>query len=143
MKNRSIFLIVNIVFIFSWTGPSLSKAQTQPGTNAPTAINKPGLGDFDDFVNEALKDWKVPGVAVAVIHGDKVILLKGYGYRDMEKRLPVTPDTLFGIGSITKSFTVTALGMEMDEGKVDWDKPVRDYLPTFKMIGSVLTCPAF
>jgi YD repeat-containing protein len=74
-----------------------------------------------------------------VVQGDKVILLKGYGYRDMEKRLPVTPDTLFGIGSITKSFTVTALGMEMDEGKVDWDKPVRDYLPTFKMIGPVLT----
>jgi CubicO group peptidase (beta-lactamase class C family) len=53
--------------------------------------------------------------------------------------LPVTPNTLFAIGSITKSFTVTTLGMEMDEGKVDWDKSVRDYLPTFKLYEPVLT----
>lgn len=116
-----------------------SGAQGKPEKPAPAAAAKPGLGDFDDFVNQALKDWKVPGVAVAVVQGDKVILLKGYGYRDLEKQLPVTPSTLFGIGSITKSFTVSALGMEMDEGKVDWDKPVRDYLPTFKMYDPVLT----
>jgi CubicO group peptidase (beta-lactamase class C family) len=103
------------------------------------ATDQPGLGDFDDFVNQAIKEWKVPGVSVAVVQGNKVILSKGYGYRDVEKQLPVTPDTLFAIGSITKSFTVTTLGMEMDEGKVDWDKPVRDYLPTFKMYDPVLT----
>ena len=98
---------------------------------APTA--KPTLDGLDEFVAQILKDWKVPGLAIAVVQDDKVTLLKGYGYRDMEKQLPVTPRTLFAIGSITKSFTVTTLGMEMDEGKVDWDKPVRDYLPTFKM----------
>src|SRR5258708_37229286 len=116
-----------------------SGAQEKAKKGAPTAVAKPGLGDFDDFVNQALKDWKVPGVAVAVVQGDKVILLKGYGYRDVEKQLPVTPNTLFGIGSITKSFTVSTLGMEMDEGKVDWDKPVRDYLPAFKMYDPTLT----
>jgi CubicO group peptidase (beta-lactamase class C family) len=68
-----------------------------------------------------------------------VILLNGYGYRDLEKHLPVTPDTLFAIGLITKFVTMTMLGMEMDEGKVDWDKPVRDYLPVFKMSDPVLT----
>jgi len=99
-----------------------------PGTAA-----KPSLDGLDEFIAQTMKDWKVPGLALAVIQGDKVTLLKGYGYRDLEKQLPVTPKTLFAIGSITKSFTVTALGMEMDEGKVDWDKPVRDYLPTFKM----------
>jgi CubicO group peptidase (beta-lactamase class C family) len=115
-----------------------SHAQQKPEKPAAPPA-KPGLGDFDDFVNQALKDWKVPGVAVAVVQDGKVILLKGYGYRDLEKQLPVTPNTLFAIGSITKSFTVTTLGMEMDEGKVDWDKPVRDYLPTFKMYDPVLT----
>jgi len=92
MKNRSIFLIVTMFFIFSCAGFCASRAQTRPATNAPAATNKPGLGNFDDFVNQALKDWKVPGVAVAVVQGDKVILLKGYGNRDREKRLPVTPD---------------------------------------------------
>jgi YD repeat-containing protein len=125
--------------VLSLVAPIPSAAQKKHEKAAPSAVVKPGLGEFDDFVNQALKDWKVPGVAVAVMQGDKVILLKGYGYRDLEKQLPVTPNTLFAIGSITKSFTVSTLGMEMDEGKVDWDKPVRDYLPTFKMYDPVLT----
>lgn len=105
----------------------------------PTAGADSGLDGFDAFVEQALKDWKVPGAAVAVVKGDKVILLKGYGFRDAEKRLPVTGQTLFAIGSITKSFTVTTLGMLMDEGKVDWDEPVRNVLPKFKMFDPVLT----
>jgi CubicO group peptidase (beta-lactamase class C family) len=128
-----------MMFALSSVAPIPSAAHEKSEKAAPAAVAKPGLGDFEDFVNQALKDWKVPGVVVAVVQDDKVILLKGYGYRDIEKKLPVTPDTLFAIGSITKSFTVTALGMEMDEGKVDWDKPVRDYLPTFKMFDPVLT----
>jgi CubicO group peptidase (beta-lactamase class C family) len=118
-------------------GAAPAPAPAPASAVAPAA--KPSLDGLDDFVAQAMKDWKVPGLAIAVVQGDKVILLKGYGFRDMEKQLPVTPNTLFAIGSITKSFTVTTLGMEMDEGKVDWDKPVRDYLPTFKMYDPVLT----
>jgi CubicO group peptidase (beta-lactamase class C family) len=139
MRRRSTSLQIVVMFVLSLVAPIPSMAQRKSEKAAPAAVAKPGLGDFDDFANQALKDWKVPGVAVAVVQGDKVILLKGYGYRDIEKRLPVTPDTLFAIGSITKSFTVTTLGMEMDEGKVDWDKPVRDYLPGFKLYDPVLT----
>jgi len=139
MRHRSTSLLIIVMFVLSLAAPIPSAAKKKPEKGAPAVVAKPGLGDFDDFVNQALKDWKVPGVAVAVVQGNEVILLKGYGYRDLEKRLPVTPDTLFAIGSITKSFTVTALGMEMDEGKVDWDKPVRDYLPTFKMYDPALT----
>jgi len=132
MRNRSVLLLLIGVFVLSLFGPLPSKAQIQSDTTTPAAVAKPGLGNFDEFVNQALKDWKVPGAAVAVVQGDKVILLKGYGYRDLEKHVSVTPDTLFAIGSITKSFTVTTLGMEMDEGKVDWDKPVREYLPVLR-----------
>jgi CubicO group peptidase (beta-lactamase class C family) len=106
-------------------------------TSAPAT--KATLDGLDEFIAQTMKDWKVPGLAIAVIQGDKVTLLKGYGYRDLEKQLPVTPNSLFAIGSITKSFTVTMLGMEMDEGKVDWDKPVRDYMPGFKLYEQTLT----
>jgi CubicO group peptidase (beta-lactamase class C family) len=116
---------------------NFTRAAASPPQAAGSA--KPSLDGLDDFINQAMKDWKVPGLALAVIQGDKVTLLKGYGYRDLEKKTPVTPQTLFAIGSITKSFTVTTLGMEMDEGKVDWDKPVRDYLSTFKMYTPELT----
>lgn len=129
------WMLLGVLLTFS-TSAQAQKKHEKP---APPGASKPGLGDFDDFVNQALKEWKVPGVAVAVIQDGKIILLKGYGYRDVEKQLPVTPNTLFSIGSISKSFTVTTLGMEMDEGKVDWDKPVRDYLPSFKMYDPVLT----
>lgn len=113
-------------------------AAPAPAATAPPGA-KPSLDGLDEFITQAMKDWKVPGLAIAVVQGDKVTLLKGYGDRNLEVKTPVTPNTLFAIGSITKSFTVTILGMEMDEGKLDWDKPVRDFLPTFKMYTPALT----
>jgi CubicO group peptidase (beta-lactamase class C family) len=99
----------------------------------------PGLGDIDAFITAAMKDWKMPGAAVAVVQDGQVSHSKGYGFRDLQKQLPVTPQTLFAIGSITKSFTVLTLGTLVDEGKVDWDKPARDYLPGFKLFDPVAT----
>ncbi len=139
MKQAALRFTLLAAVLLTFGFSTSAHAQKKHEKPTPPATAKPGLGDFDDFVNQALKDWNVPGVAVAVVQDGKVILLKGYGYRDIEKQLPVTPNTLFAIGSITKSFTVSTLGMEMDEGKVDWDKPVRDYLPTFKMYDPVLT----
>lgn len=100
---------------------------------------EPHLDGFDAYMAEAMKDFKVPGAAVAVVEKGRIILAKGYGFRDVERQLPVTPRTLFAIGSVTKSFTVTTLGMLADEGKVDFDKPVRDYLPGFQMYDPVAT----
>src|SRR5271165_1646343 len=91
------------------------------------------LDNFDAFAKQALRDWKCDGFAIAVIEDGKVILSKGYGLRDVKKNLPVTEKTLFAIGSSTKSFTVTSMGVLVDEGKLDWDKPVRDYLPDFRL----------
>src|SRR5258706_10716220 len=97
------------------------------------ADSKPSLDGFDAFAEKTLKDWKCVGFAIAVIQDGKVTFAKGYGVRDQKSNLPVTTKTLFAIGSSTKSFTVTSLGVLVDEGKLDWDKPVREYLPEFKM----------
>src|SRR5580658_8495174 len=91
------------------------------------------LDGFDAFANKELRDWKCDGFAIAIVQDGKVILSKGYGLRDVKKNLPVTDKTLFAIGSATKSFTVTSLGVLVDQGKLDWDKPVRDYLPDFRL----------
>src|SRR4029077_3438095 len=138
-RSSASSLLIVLMFVLSLAAPTALPAQKKSEKAAQPTVAKPNLGDFDDFVNQELRDWRVPGAAVAVVQGDKVILLKGYGYRDLEKQLPVTPNTLFAIGSITKSFTVSNLGMEMDEGKVDLGKPVRDYLPAFKMYDPVLS----
>lgn len=95
------------------------------------------LRGLDDLVATAMQEWKVPGVALAVVQDGKVIYAKGYGYRDVEKKLPVTAETLFAIGSITKSFTSLTFATLNDEGKVDWDKPVREVLPEFAMYDAV------
>jgi CubicO group peptidase (beta-lactamase class C family) len=93
----------------------------------------PALGTLDAFVDSVMKEWKVPGLAVAAIKNGEVVLARGYGFRNLESQLPVTPRTLFAIGSNSKSFTVTVLGMLNDDGKIDWDKPVREYLPDFRL----------
>ena len=105
---------------------------------APT-ITKGNLDGFDDFMAKAMQEFKVPGAAVAVVKDGKVLLAKGYGYRNVARNLPVTGTTLFPIASITKSFTVTSLGTLADQGKLDWDKPVREYLPGFRMYDPVTT----
>lgn len=92
-----------------------------------------GLDGFDTFANLALGDWKCEGFAIAVVKDGKVILSRGYGVRDAKRNLPVTTKTLFAIGSSTKSFTVTSMGVLVDRGKLDWDKPVRDYMPDFRL----------
>ena len=108
--------------------------------SAVTAADLKGtLDGFDDFMSLAMREFKVPGAAVAVVKDGKIILAKGYGYRDVARQLPITGATLFPIASITKSFTVTALGTLVDQGRLDWDKPVREYLPGFQMFDPVAT----
>lgn len=74
-----------------------------------------------------MKDWHGTGFAVAVVNKDTILYAKGFGYRNMDKKLPVTPNTLFAIGSCTKAFTASLIGWLAQEGKVDIDKPVRNY----------------
>ena len=88
---------------------------------------------FDAQIDSVLNAWRVPGAAIAVVKNGQVLLLKGYGYKDLASKAPVTPQTKFAIGSVSKSFTVTGLAAQVKQGKLDWDKPIRDYLPDFRM----------
>ncbi len=87
------------------------------------------MGSFDQTVEKILKDWNVPGCGVGIVYKGKLVFAKGYGYRNLEKKLPVTPNTLFQIASNSKLFTATAIGFLVDEGKLDWDKPIKKYVP--------------
>jgi CubicO group peptidase (beta-lactamase class C family) len=87
----------------------------------------------DRVARDTMTRWKVPGLAVAVVRNDKVVYLKGYGTRQLGAAVPVTPDTVFQIGSDSKAFTTTALAMLVDEKKVDWDDPVRKHVEYFHL----------
>jgi len=96
------------------------------------------LKGFDQFMEKTLKDWNVAGVGVGIVQKDKLIFAKGYGYRDYENKLPFTPNTLFQIASNTKLFTTISVGMLVDQGKLDWDKPVRNYVPSIEFYNNGL-----
>ena len=95
--------------------------------------------DLDALIAEAMDEWKIPGLAIAVVQNGEVALLKAYGLRDVEAGLTVTTDTHFMICSITKSFTSSGLALLVDERRLDWEKPVRDYIPEFRLYDAVAT----
>ncbi|MDQ7093534.1 serine hydrolase [Desulfosporosinus sp. PR] len=91
------------------------------------------LETIQEYIKSSLDEFHIPGTAVAVVKDDDIIFLEGFGKRDIEHELPVTPDTLFAIGSSTKAFTTMSVGILVDDGKLDWDKPVATYVPEFKL----------
>lgn len=97
------------------------------------------LEDFNTYMEQQLNVWKVPGAAVAIIKDQEIILANGYGYRDKESGLKVTPNTLFAIASCTKAFTAMAAEQLADEGMLDLDAPIKNYMPHFRMYDSFAT----
>lgn len=84
---------------------------------------------IDAMFDSLMKQWNIPGLALGIVYKDQLIYGKGYGYRDLEKKLPVEVTTLFPIASNTKLFTATAACMLAEEGKLNLDRPVKNYLP--------------
>jgi len=91
------------------------------------------ISAMDGKVSELMQQWNLPGISVSLIQGGETIFSKAYGNRDIAGNLPMTTKTHMPIGSVTKSFTSLALGMLADEGKLDWDKPVCNYIPWLKL----------
>jgi len=88
---------------------------------------------IDKIMQDALKAWGGPGAAIAIVRDNEVVYIKGFGVRELGKNVPVTPETLFAIGSTSKAFTTTAMAMLVDEGKMNWDDPVRKYVEFFRL----------
>src|SRR5690606_26159145 len=86
------------------------------------------LNGLDAYIEKAMKDWGVPGVAVAVVKDDSVVHARGYGVRELGRPEPVDERTIFAIGSSSKAFTSAALAILVDEGRVAWDDPVTKHL---------------
>ncbi len=110
---------------------SSSDAQTAPITDF--------VSELDALVADAMSEWQIPGLAIAVVQNGEVALVKAYGLRDVEAGLPLATQTHFMICSITKSFTSTGLALLVDERRLDWKRPVRDYIPEFRLHDAAAT----
>jgi CubicO group peptidase (beta-lactamase class C family) len=97
------------------------------------------LRDFDAYAAKAMKDWKVPGMAIAIVRNDSIVFAKGYGVRKLGDPTPVDPRTLFAIGSASKAFTAAGIAMLVDDGKMKWDEHIAAYLPGFQMFDPYVT----
>lgn len=123
--------------INSLSQPADKKLKEQKATLLPIPIEK-NLKGFDEYMNKLLKDWNIAGAGIGIVYKNKLVFAKGYGYRDYEKKLPVTPNTLFQIASNTKLFTTVAVGMLVEQGKLEWDKPVKNYVPSIEFYNNTL-----
>jgi CubicO group peptidase (beta-lactamase class C family) len=108
-------------------------------TSAVSAQTASAPQDLDAFAAQVLKEFEVPGLAVAIVKDGKVVLARGYGVRKLGEQTPVDENTLFGIASNTKAFTAALLAMLVDEGKIHWDDPVVKHLPAFQLYDPYVT----
>jgi len=97
------------------------------------------LDSVEVLVNELMKDYEMPGLSIGIVRNDSVVFSKGYGNLEIGKEPEVNENTIFGIGSISKSFTALTLGILVDEGKIKWDDKVKSYLPYFELYAPYVT----
>ena len=110
--------------------PAVAAIDAGAGSASASSLNKADVEAWlDGFLPYALEKGKIPGAVVVVVNGDGVVLQKGYGYSDVAKRTPVSPEnTLFRPGSVSKLFTWTAVMQQVEAGKIDLDRDVNAYL---------------
>ena len=94
----------------------------------PTASPAERAPRIDEIVWQAMERQGIPGVSLAVVQGGRLVLAKGYGLANIELQVPATPETVYQIQSITKSFTATGIMMLVEEGKVSLDARISTYL---------------
>lgn len=130
--HGSIACLGLVLVVFALPTSAALEPQSAHAEN-PEKTGPVALADFDAFLTAAVEEWNVPGLGFAAVIDGEVVFAEGFGYRDLEGEQPMTADTLFAIGSTTKAFTTTVLGMLVDEGHLDWDEPVASYLPGFEL----------
>jgi CubicO group peptidase (beta-lactamase class C family) len=130
MRRHNLIRLLSLVALLLACVPLVPAAATPPAQTGPS--EHPDLDRIEAHVTAAMAERGVPGAALAVVHDSEVIRLAGYGRADAAGR-PVTPQTPFRIGSLTKSFTALAIMQLVEQGHVALDAPVQRYLPWFRL----------
>ena len=100
---------------------------------------KTNFDQLEDYIHEVMTKAQIPGLSISVIKDDSVIFSKGFGMCRAGKNVPVKPNTLFNVASLSKAFTAAAIALQVDSGKLKWDDPVIKHLPQFKLYDPYIT----
>ena len=126
MKNKTHFYTAVLAFVLLFSFHA--NAQQQKDYKA-----------LEQYIEKAVADFEIPGLAVGIIKNNEVVLLKGYGYRNTETKKKVDENTVFGIASCSKAFTAASIAILVDEGKLRWDDKVIDHYPAFRVDDPYIT----
>ena len=124
--RATLSLIAALVFT-----SSIALAQQQESVEAR-------LQGFDSYMEQVMKDWNAPGIGIGIVMGDKLVFARGYGFRDYGKKLPYTITTTQPIASNSKLFTAVALGLLVEDGKLRWDDPIKQFVPSIRFYNDEL-----
>jgi len=116
-KGLSLLVIVSFAYIF----PACAKDSLTPENT------------LDNNIEQAMKQWQIPGLAIVVVKDGELVLMKGCGTREAGKDLPINNKTYLQIASNSKTFTAYLFGMLVDEGKLKWDDPIKKYIPELEL----------
>ncbi len=133
LQRWSILMVASAAVPAITCGALAQAGQTSPASQPGDPTLQERLMRISDQLEKQRLSFHIPGMAIAIVKDDQVILSRGFGKRDLDNDMPATDDTLFAIGSTTKAFTATLIGMLIDEGKMHWDDKVRTYLPEFHL----------
>ncbi|MFN2303889.1 MAG: serine hydrolase domain-containing protein [Anaerolineales bacterium] len=128
-----------IVFVLNFSIVRSHKSKFTGPVSVEDPLPDVLLMALEDYVESTMKSNEVPGVAMVLVHGDEVVYSKGLGVRSFETNEPITNETLFGIGSITKPVTATVIGAMVDDGVFDWDTKLIEILPSFALSDDAAT----
>lgn len=132
-KYLQFYLSLILTFLlFSISLPPVGYAQTSAQRQISPELLK-SLQKIEERVEKRRVELGIPGIALVIVKDGGIIFMKGFGYKDFERKIPVTPDTQFAIGSASKAFTALSVLMSADEGKISLDDNPRKYLPYFRM----------
>jgi CubicO group peptidase (beta-lactamase class C family) len=133
--RRTLNLALSAAMLFSAAPAPRAHAQeaAKAQAAAPAADLDAKLAAVEKAVEERRQALGIPGLSLVIVKDDKVVYMKGLGYKDFEKKAPVTPDTLFAIGSSSKAFTAMLVAMAADAGKLSLDDSPKKFLPYFKL----------
>ncbi len=121
MKIFKLFLCFSLVTLFAFSQ------------------NKEQISHLDSYFQKSLTEWQIPGMAIAIVNADSIVFSKGYGFSNIKKNTKVDGNTLFAVASNSKAFTASAIAILVEEGKLNWNDKVLDYLPYFKMYDDYTT----
>jgi CubicO group peptidase (beta-lactamase class C family) len=114
--------------------PDVTRAEEASKSAAPMAARITALiPDLEAYIRSGMKAYDVPGVAVGIVTGDRLVYAKGFGVRSKSGGAPVDPRTVFQIGSLTKGFLAGTMAIMVDRGKLNWDDRVVDLHPGFQL----------